>query len=281
MKQNFFKFMPLVGAVIASAALLITPADAQLLGSKGGKRVAKSVPGGGPVERIGTVEIDQPNFGGPGVWGVPYITDMAVWMTDHDEVPFTELGKAKFEARRETHSALDPEGYCMPPGVPRMMYTPYPMKFIQQPDMITMIFEGGTHIWREIPIGPKGWLKLPPVEELNPTYLGHSIGWWEGDTLVVETTGFNDRTWLDFAGHPHGEQLKVVERFDRVDSLNMRHTAIIEDPEYYTEPWTVTINIAYQPDNYLLEYICQENERDSRHQEELLIQEGYDLELAR
>lgn len=147
--------------------------------------------------------------------------------------------------------------------------------------MMTMIFEGGAHVWRQVPIGPKGYLSLPPIEELNPTYLGHSIGWWEDDVLVIETHGFNDRTWLDFAGHAHGEQLKVTERFERVDSLNMRHTAIIEDPEYYTEPWTVTINVPYRPDDVLLEYICQENERDSVHQEELLIQQGYDLELAR
>ena len=302
MKNRYMTALTLAAAAFGLLVVTISPVDAQLAGGGRNAKGAKGKgnfkgrgrggPQGGPIERIGTVEIDQPNFGGPGTWGVPYITNMSNSITaggmenceefpgsDPDSLtescaPFTPKGREVFAARRKTDSATDPEGYCLPPGVPRMMYTPYPMKMIQEPDMITFIFEGGTHIWRQVPVGPRGFLRHE--EDPNPTYLGHSIGWWEGDTLVVDTTGFNDRTWLDFAGHPHGEQLHVTERFTRVDSLTLRHEATIDDPEFYTQPWTVTININFRPGQELFEYICQENERDSRHQEEHLRKLGID-----
>lgn len=307
MKNRILSYLAFGGALAVLAAVTLTPLSAQLAGGnakaepaakggKGGKGKATKAKNAGPVERIGTVTINQPDFGGPGVWNVPYITNMSNYITDGGlEIceefpngsggttpscaPFTPLGREVFAGRRKTDSATDPEGYCLPPGVPRMMYTPYPMKFIQEPNMITMIFEGGTHIWRQIPVAPRGYLQHE--RDPNPTYLGDSIGWWEGDTLVVDVIGFNDRTWLDFAGHPHGEKLHVIERYTRLDTLTLEYSATIEDPEYYTRPWTVTININYNPTNKLLEYICQENERDSAHNEEHLRKLGIDPKSIR
>jgi hypothetical protein len=259
----------------------------------GGKGKAKG-PVAGPTPRIGSIDVNQPDFGGPGVWGVPYITNMATQAnviegglaapcpefangaggTTPSCAPFTERGKTAFAARRKTDSATDPEGFCLPPGIPRMMYTPYPMKMLQEPNMVTFIYEGGAHVWRQVPLAPRGFLSHKP--DPNPTYLGDSYGWWEGDTLVIDTVGFNERTWLDFAGHPHGEKLHVVERYTRLNTLQLEHTATIEDPDFYTQPWTVRINVNYQPANQLLEYICQENEADSKHLLDDLRKRGID-----
>jgi hypothetical protein len=285
-------------AVCAMFAVTLTPVSAQLANATAntkdaapkGKGKAKG-PVGGPTPRIGMVTINQPDFGGPGSWDIPYITNMSQYIIEGGKepcetfpsdsgamtqscAPFNAKGREYFALRRKYDSATDPEGFCLPPGIPRMMYTPYPMKMIQEPNMITFIFEGGAHVWRQVPVAPRGFLRHAP--DPNPTYLGDAIGWWEDDTLVVETIGFNNRTWLDFAGHPHGEQLKVTERFKRIDTLNMEHTATIEDPEFYTQPWTVRINIPYNPTKQLLEYICQENEADTKHLLENLRKRGVD-----
>ncbi len=292
-------------AAFAMLAVTLMPVSAQLANAGGdakaakgdakaapkGKGKGKGGPAAGPTPRIGTLTLNQPDFGGPGMWSVPYITNMSNSITaggletcenfpssaganTPSCAPFTPLGKAAFAARRKTDSATDPEGLCLPPGVPRMMYTPYPMKIIQTPDTFTFVFEGGAHVWREIPVAPRGWLTHP--RDPNPTYLGDSIGWWEGDTMVIDSVGFNDRTWLDFAGHPHGEKLHVVERFTRLDTMTLEHIATIEDPDFYTQPWTVRITTGYQPQGKILEYICQENESDSKHLFDDLRKRGID-----
>ena len=310
MKNRLMTYLAVGAAAAAMVALTLSPASAQLGGKgkaspealKGGAKGGKGGKGGGkgknagPTERIGTVAINQPDFGGPGIWGVPYITNMSGSITAGgletcnafpdslgDEVvscaPFTALGKEVFAERRKSDSATDPEGRCLPPGVPRMMYTPYPMKIIQEPNFVTFIFEGGAHVWRQIPLGPRGFLRHET--DPNPTYLGDGIGWWEDNTLVIDTIGFNDRTWLDFAGHPHGEKLHVIERYTRLDTMTLEHIAIIEDPDYYTQPWTVRVTTGYRPVEKLLEYICQENEKDSDHNEEHLRKIGIDPDKIR
>lgn len=307
MRNRFLGYALLGAAAFAMLAVTLVPVSAQLANAGGdtkaakgdakaapkGKGKGKGGPQAGPTPHIGTVAVNQPDFGGPGMWNVPYITNMANTITaggletceqfqngaggtTPSCAPFNAKGKEVFTARRKTDSATDPEGFCLPPGVPRMMYTPYPMKMIQEPNWVTFIFEGGAHVWRQIPIGPRGWLNHPPLASINPTYLGDSIGWYEGDTLVIDTVGFNTRTWLDFAGHPHGEQLHVVERFTRLDTLTLEHIATIEDPEFYTQPWTVRITTGYQPQGKMLEYICQENESDSKHLLEDLKKRGID-----
>jgi hypothetical protein len=199
-----------------------------------------------------------------GIWQVPYIIDMQKQGKTVDgqtvEVPFTEKGKKFFEAAQATQSKDDPEGFCLPPGVPRMMYTPYPTEIFQLPNRIVFVYEGGAHVWRNI------WMDgRPQPKDPNPTYLGYSVGKWEGDTLVVDTIGLNDRTWLDAAGHGHGEQLHVTEKFTRTDSNTLRVEATIDDPEYYTKPWTVVTQATWYPNQEILEYICQENNRDLKH----------------
>jgi hypothetical protein len=167
---------------------------------------------------------------------------------------------AVYDYNSINESKYDPEGYCLPPGGPRMMATPYQMEIIQQPEhkRIIMIFEGATHIWREIYMDGR---TFPGVEELNPTYLGYSIGRWEGDTLVVENKGFNENSWFDYFGHPHTDKMSVVERWTRPNKQTLHYAATVTDPGAYTRPFTVAWDVSFNATSELPEYICQENNR--------------------
>jgi hypothetical protein len=136
------------------------------------------------------------------------------------------------------------------------MGTPYPAEIVQDRDRILVIFEGGGHVWREIHMDGR-----PHPEGVNPTYFGHSVGHWEGDTLVVDTVGYNEKTWLDFGGYMHTEQLHTVERFSRPFKEVLHYESVIEDPGAYSEPWTVAWNINWSDGQELADYVCQENNK--------------------
>jgi hypothetical protein len=121
------------------------------------------------------------------------------------EVPMLPEAKALYDKRKAALGREDPEARCLPPGVPRMSTTPYPWSFIQTPKEIVIVYEGGAHIWRKIFLD--GRKHDPKVEQ---TWLGDSVGHWEGDTLVVDTVGQNDITWIDAAGIPHSTDMKVT-----------------------------------------------------------------------
>jgi len=121
-----------------------------------------------------------------------------------------------------------------------------------------MIFEGATHIWREIFMDGR---PHPQGDELNPTYLGHSVGRWEGDTLVVDVVGFNEQTWMDYYGHPHTDMLHIVEKYSRPTKNTLAYEATFDDRGAYTKPFTVRWNINWNPTAELTEYICQENNK--------------------
>ena len=176
------------------------------------------------------------------------------------QVPFQPWAAAVYDYNSKNQSKYDPEGYCLPPGGPRLMATPYPMEIVQLPEQkrILMIFEGATHIWREIYTDGR---PHPEGDALNPTYLGHSVGRWEGDTLVVDVVGFNEATWLDYFGHPHTDMLHVVERYSRPNKSTLHYEALIEDPGAYTKPFTLGWDIPWRANGELSEYICQENNK--------------------
>jgi hypothetical protein len=174
-------------------------------------------------------------------------------------VPFQPWAAAFYNYNSLNNSKYDPEGYCLPPGGPRLYATPYPMEFIQQPELkrIVMIFEGGTHVWREIYMDGR---PHPNAETIKgETWLGHSVGHWEGDTLVVDVVGFNEGTWLDYYGHPHTSQLHVVEKFTRPNKGTLHYEATFDDSGAYTKPWSVAWDIPWNATGELQEYICQEN----------------------
>src|SRR6185436_7420607 len=130
-------------------------------------------------------------------------------------VPFQPWAAAMYNYNSLNNSKYDPEGYCLPPGGPRLYATPYPMEFIQSPETkrIWIVFEGGTHVWREIHMDGRQHAKSDAIK--GETWLGDSIGHWEGDTLVVDVVGFNEGSWLDYYGHPHTNQMHVIEKFTR------------------------------------------------------------------
>ena len=176
------------------------------------------------------------------------------------DVPFQPWAQKLYEQRIASLQLEDPEARCLPPGIPRMTATPFPFQIYQLPDRILFLYEGGAHVWRVVYMDGRAHPKDP-----NPTFLGDSVGRWEGDTLVVDAVGFNDRTWLDQDGHPHTEALHITERYTRTDETTLQYQATIDDPQTYTRPWTIGYKIPWSPGTELLEYICQENNQDLRH----------------
>jgi hypothetical protein len=248
------KFSILSVAVVAAAigqALLVTPAAAQ----SGANRPAK--PASQPTPRLPNGKV---NLGGDGIWDQPWITDFGKQLVGgpNAKIPFLPWSQAMYDYNKSNQVAYDPQGFCLPPGGPRMFGTPYPSEFIQDDgnQRIVVIFEGGAHVWREIHMDGR---PLPKREDLNPTYFGYSVGRWEGDTLVVETTGFNEKTWLNFNGAMHTDQLRTVERITRPNRDTLHYEATIDDPGAYSEPWTIAWDIPWLEGAELAEYICQEN----------------------
>ncbi len=174
-------------------------------------------------------------------------------------VPFQKWAASVYDYNSLNNSKYDPEGYCLPPGGPRLFATPYPAEIIQQPDLkrIIIIFEGGTHVWREIHMDGRQHEKNDAIK--GQTWLGDSVGHWEGDALVVDVVGFNEGTWLDYFGHPHTDQMHVIEKYTRPNKGTLHYEATIDDPGAYTKPWTVAWDIPWQVGRELQEYICQEN----------------------
>jgi hypothetical protein len=176
-------------------------------------------------------------------------------------VPFTPEALKLYQERRANNSKDDPEGYCLPPGVPRYTGTPYPFQMIQLPDRMVILYEGASHMYRVIYMDGR-----KHSEDPNPTWLGESIGHWEGnDTLVVDTIGFNGRTWLDYVGHPTSDKLHVIEKFRRPTFDTLEYEATIDDPEMYTHPWTTNFRVKFRPGWELQEYVCLENNKDLQH----------------
>jgi len=191
-----------------------------------------------------------------GVWnGGGPIGDITQGMPKGEKVPMTAAAEKIFKARQ---SKDDPEANCLPTGVPRI--APYPWRIVQTPTHVFFLFEGNIHSFRQIFVDGR---KHPA--DPDPTWYGHSIGHYEGDTLVVDTVGYNDKFWFDFAGHPHTEQLHTVERFKRTDLGTLVVETDINDPGAYTKPFTLSFTATLRPKEELMEYICQENQQDASH----------------
>jgi hypothetical protein len=171
------------------------------------------------------------------------------------EVPYQPWAETLFKERRANSSKDDPTANCIVGGVPRSDLVGYPFKILEVPGMMVILYEA-VHSYRQIFTDGR-----PFPADMNPSWFGYSVGHWEGDALVVETRGFNDKGWLDNGGKPATDQLKVTERFIRKDFGNMDIEITIDDPKAYTKPWTVTQPLAFQADTELLEYICNENNR--------------------
>ena len=196
----------------------------------------------------------KPDFSG--LWEqtlTPYGLD--VIQDPKDESIFLPAAEALFKKHLSDFRRDNPFSNCLPGG-PFNMVFPGMHRIIQSPTVVALLYEFGS-LHRQVFLDGRQLPKDP-----NPTWLGYSVGRWDGDTLVVETAGFNDRTWLDMAGHPHSEQLRVTERFRRIDFGHIQHQITFEDPQTLTKPLTLSLTLDYAPDTEMLENIC-ENERDS------------------
>jgi hypothetical protein len=177
------------------------------------------------------------------------------WGLKPEEEPLRPEGVAIMKQR-------DPVQYphlnCLPGSIPLAMLV-FTFKIIQTPQEIVMLAESADPP-REIHIDGRSLPKDP-----NPTWMGYSVGRWEGDTLVVDTAGLNDKGWIDAFGHPRSESMQITERFRRRDFGHMDLEVTFNDPKYYTRPFSIKTGLNLIPDSDLLEYVCNENEKDRPH----------------
>jgi hypothetical protein len=250
-----------VGVSVGAAAwllLAVTAADAQWLNY--------------PTPGIPRTKDGKPNLNAPaprkdghvdiqGIWepnGIKYLIDIAADLKP-DEVPFRPAAKAEYQRRLETNGKDDPNNLCLPSIIPEKDAITSPFKIVEIPGEVIILYESRT-IFRQIFTDGR-----PLPADPQPSWQGYSVGKWEGDIFVVETTGFNGKGWLDTNGHPTSDALHVFEKYKRKDFGHMDIEITIDDPKMYTRPWTVTENPHLVPDTELLEYICEENNRDVGH----------------
>lgn len=176
-----------------------------------------------------------------------------------EDVPLLPSAAAAFEERARTFSKDSPVSHCLPEGMPLVEMAPAPYKIVQAPGLIVMLYERDT-TYRQVYTDGR---KLP--DDPQPTWLGYSVGKWDGDSLVVDSIGFNDRGWLDARGHNHSEALHLTERFHRPDFGHMELQLTIDDPRTYTRPFTIKLKQRLLADSDLLESFCSENEKDASH----------------
>ena len=177
-----------------------------------------------------------------------------------DGLPLRPEYKALADQRRESGGKDNPEATCLPMGIMQFHEHPQPRKMLQTPDLLVILYEGNAGV-RQIFTDGRA---LPP-RDAQPWWFGYSIGKWEGDTLVVETSGFRDGGWLDVNGSPLTEDGKMTERFRRVNMGTLELELTVDDPKAYTRPWTVKVTQRLMPDDELIEFVCQENELSSAH----------------
>jgi hypothetical protein len=176
-----------------------------------------------------------------------------------EDAPIRPEADAVFQRHARAFGKDSPGSHCLPMGVPNTELIAVPFKIIQTPGVIVMLIEAdNTH--RQIYTDGR-----PLPGDPQPSWQGYSTGRWEGDTLVVDTVGFNDKSWLDAIGHIHSESLRVQERYRRRDFGHMELQVTIEDPKTFTHPFTFKVNQLLIPDSDILETICTENEQDRVH----------------
>ncbi len=161
--------------------------------------------------------------------------------------------------RAANNSKDAPGAHCLPRGITNAGAL-FPYKLVQTPMLLVMLFEDDIPSHRQVFLDGRGHPKDP-----NPLWMGHSIGHWEGDTLVIDSVGFDDRSWLDFQGHPHTEKMHVIERLRRPDLGHLEIEFTIDDPGAYAKPWKITRVSELDVGDDIGEYVCTENEKDAGH----------------
>jgi len=182
----------------------------------------------------------------------------SAYYLDGIDIPWRPEAKKLFDERTENNQKDNPEGYCLPRGIPKSDAFDL-HKIVQTPGLIVILYEY-QNTFRQIFMDGR-----PLPKDPNSAWMGYSIGHWEGDTLVVESNGFNGKAWLSGRGNPTTDALHLTERIHRRDFGHMDIELTIDDPKAYTKPWKAQLHPELIPDTDLLESVCQENERDVRH----------------
>jgi hypothetical protein len=198
----------------------------------------------------------HPDF--QGVWQHPYVPDVSLDRPDQKgagPLPFNEAGSTNF--KNYDPAKYDYTGHCLPFGLVRGINAPYPIQIMQNKKYLAFLFEQST------------WFHIVYIDgrdhptDVEPTWFGHSVGKWEGDTLVIDTIGFNGKTRLDTIGHPASDKLHVVEKMEMTDPQHINYEITMEDPTYYSKPFKNTrVFTMMKPGQELIEYSCEENNRD-------------------
>jgi hypothetical protein len=194
-----------------------------------------------------------------GTW-VSMSSNRSIVPMDGSPTPFQPWARVYFEARGAAEASgmplFDPNASCLPSGVPRVIPVPYPLDIVQTPER-TLIAIEVMHSYRVVHMDRAG-----PPPDYTPSYLGYSIGHWEGDALVVKTTGMNGYTQVDEEGRPKSTAITVTERYQKRAPDILEITYTIDDPKTYTAPWTARAQFRWAPDVRLAEYVCEENNRN-------------------
>jgi hypothetical protein len=234
----------LIGSILAVAALAFSPINSSATAQRS--------------ESVNTRAV----LATPDLSGVWIVRDFRVSIVPKEDPPFQPWARAAYKMRlrdlaKSSHAYEGPdtpiETCRIPPGVPRTMLWPLPWEIVQTRDRVIIIYEYQSlvrHIYTDGRKHPK-----------NPdlTYMGHSIGRYEGDTLVVDTVGFSDKGWLDLFGHlPHTDALHILERIHRIDHDTLVDEFTVDDTKAYTKPWTAQKSFKFKPDWEIQEYVCME-----------------------
>jgi hypothetical protein len=212
-----------------------------------------TTPAGAPL-------FEEPPPGTPNLTGKWMMTKTVKHLltADGKEPPLNTAGKAEYERRRAALQAgnhnIDPIDACLMHGTPRLLYAPYPFLILQTTRSVNFVHEVN-HTFRII-----YWDKALP-EDPDPDYLGYSLARLEGRTLVIDTIGQNDKTWLDYSGLPHGEQLNVEERYTLTSPNTIKGSITLTDPQFYTAPWSTNFELRKQPGMDIKENVCTDTHR--------------------
>jgi hypothetical protein len=248
-------------AVLALVMLTLSapaPAPAQP------RTASRPPPGPAPRGADGRVLLGGATPADKGVW-VPPLQAIGKPLKELDKIPFQPWARAQYDSRQATR--MEPHTRCKPSGAARQFLTPYGVEIDEFPvEKRIYIFDiGGPHTFRTVYMDGRSHPR-----DLDPTYYGHSIGWWEGDTLVIDTIGYNEGFWPDRQGLPHTDRLHTVERLTRRDSRTIDYEITLDDPGAYTAPWTTRFDLGWEDGTELYEYVCQ----DANEASTLLVGQG-------
>ena len=264
-----------VWGTVAAFMLALTPCvlgqlpgptnQAGALANAGGRPPAAPAPPAGPTPRradgkpiLGT-KSGEVALWLPAAGGAERFTNLDTAALSPDklrvsEIPLQPWARAVFDYRGDNQ--LEPHTRCKPSGGPRQFLTPYGLEIVEIADLkqIFLIDLGGPHTYRNIYMDGR-----PHPKDPSPSYYGHSTGRWDGDTLVIDTVGFNEKFWLDRQGIPHTDKLHMTEKLTRTDFNTIKYDVTIEDPGAYTKSWTSGFNLRWTANSELFEYVCQDN----------------------